>query len=598
MVVRVEEVLCLLATRLAKVILVESRHFRIQVRHTESGLLVVGVETGRASSANFVGRKAGLTAATNATAAARHDFDEVVARLDSVLDVFANFIENLLDISHLVRDGDIDLRALDVDRCGLNAVHSANCAELDCRGLSLLGDKAVCCAKRSFHNTTRDTEDRASAGVGAEEIVSGFVRKRHEVDTGGLDHTSELARRQNNIGVLEARRGHILIAGNLELLSRAGHDRSDMDVLAVDAVLLCPVSLGECAEHLLRRLGGREVIGEVGSVLLHPVCPSGAAGGDERKLAARREALDELGAFFHDRDIGGEVGVEHLLEAEATECRVDLAGRKLARLHAERFAESDADCRSDLDDASLCLVAESCPNIGRLVVFIDCANGAVRRALTALDAGRLSELDICCRSHDRLFAASDELERPDVLHLLANFCTTSALDALVGIEDKRRSGGVVLAVKNFLRERNFADAEIGSDVLKFAVARARALQAVVRVVCEDKLEDGATNLNDVRVVREDLHSVDGFRAARSEELRAWHEFARLSAARNELSYDTDTAACAGLEVGVVAQCRYLNIGLHCGLEDIRALSDFDLCAVDFNLDHIHDLTIPFPLSRG
>ena len=197
MVVRVKQLFRLLRARLAEVVLVERGHFGVEVRHAESRLLVVGVETGRAGGADFVGREARLTAAADATAAARHHFDEVVARLDAVLDVFAHSVQNLLDVAHLVGDRDVDGRSLDVDRRGFDAVHAADRAELDRRRLSLLGDETVGRAESRFHNAAGDAEDRARAGVGAEKIVGRFIRERHEVDTGGLDHAREFVRRDD-----------------------------------------------------------------------------------------------------------------------------------------------------------------------------------------------------------------------------------------------------------------------------------------------------------------------------------------------------------------------------------------------------------------
>ena len=60
---------------------------------------------------------------------------------------------------------------------------------------------------------------------------------------------------------------------------------------------------------------------------------------------------------------------------------------------------------------------------------------------------------------------------------------------------------------DFLRERVLADAEVGRQLLELAGARARALQAVVRVVREDELEDGATRLDDLRIVRDHAHAI-------------------------------------------------------------------------------------------
>ena len=580
-----EKLFSLLAAGLAEVILVESLNLRVEVRHAERSLLVVGVETRRTGGANFVGREAGLTAAADTTAAASHDFDEVVARLDAVLEIFADLVQDLLDIAHLVSDGDIDLGVADLDRSGLNTFHTADFLEVDRRRCSFLSDQAVGRTKSRFHNAASDAEDRASARVSAKKIVSRLFRKAQEVNTGGLDHTSELAGRQDNVGILATARLHVLVAGDFVLLGRTRHDGSYVDIVADDGVLLGPVCLRESGEHLLRRLGRREVLGEIGSILLHPVGPRGAAARDERELTARGEALDELGTLFHDRDVGGEVRIEHLVEAEHAKSRIDLTGRKLTGLHAESFAESDTDGRSDLDDAGLGGIAESLPDLGRLVVLVNRADGAVSGALTALDAGRLGELDVGCGSHDGLFAAADELESPYVLHLLADFSATTALNALIGIKDDRRRGVVDVAVIDFLRERNVADAEIGGDILELAGARTGALQAVGRMVREDELENGLTDLNDVGVVGQNLHTLGRFGAAGTEKLRRRYELTRFGAARKELTNDADTAARTGLEIRMVAERGDLDVGSLGGREDRGALGNRNGLAVDFKADH-------------
>ena len=584
-IVGVEKLFSLLAAGLAEVILVESLNLGVEVRHAERSLLVVGVETRRTGSTDFVGREAGLTAAADTTAAASHDFDEVVTRLDAVLEVFADLIQDLLDIAHLVSDGDIDLGVADLDRSGLDAFHTADFLEVDRRRCSFLSDQAVSRTKSRFHNTARYAEDRAGTRVSAEKIVSRLLRKAQEVNTGGLDHASELAGRQDDIGILATAGLHVLVAGDLVLLSRTRHDGSYVDIVARDIVLLGPVGLRESGEHLLRRLSRREVLCEIGSVLLHPVGPRGAAARDERELTASREALDELGTLFHDRDVGGEVRIEHLVKAEHAKSRIDLTGRKLARLHAERFAESDADGGSDLDDASLGRVTESIPNLGRLVVLVNRADGAVSGALTALDAGRLGELNVGCGSHDGLFAAADELESPYVLHLLADFSAATALNALIGIKDDRRRGVINIAVIDFLRERDVADAEVGGDILKFAGTRTGALQAVGRMVSEDELENGLADLNDVRVVGQNLHTLGRFGAAGTEKLRRRYELTGFSAAREELTNDADTAARTGLEIGMVAERGDLDVGGLGGREDRGALGNRNGLAVDFKADH-------------
>ena len=601
----VQEVMRLLAALSASLAveegIVEFLDLGVQVRHAERALLVIGVEAGRALRAHLVRRKAGLSAAADAAAAARHDLDEVVARLDAVLPVLADLVQHLLDVAHLVRDGDVDLRALDVNGRCLDAIHATHLLEVDAGRLGFAGDEAIGRAEGGLHDAAGDAEDRACAGISAEQLVGRLLGERREVDACRLDHAGKLAGRKHNVRILEAGRVHVLVADDLVLLGRAGHDRSDMHLGGVDAVLLGPVALAESGLHLLRRFRGREVLGEVGSVLLHPVGPRGAAAGEERERAALGEALDELGALLHDRDVGGEVSVEHLVEAETAERGIDLAGSERAGLHAKGFAERDADGRGDLHEADLLGILQRGPDLLRLVVLVDGAHGAVRGALAALDAGRLGELDAGGRGHDRLLAAADELKRPDVLHLLAHLGAAAALDALVGVEHDGRRGVVDVAVNDLARERYVANAEVGCDRLQFAGAGARALQAVLRVVCEDKLQDGAAHLHDVGIVGDDLHPGHRLGAARAEKLRAGHELAVVGrvAARHELPHDADAAAGAGLQVRVVAQRGYLDVGGPRRHEKVGALRHADRDAVDLKRNHFgfHCLK-PFSLSRG
>ena len=110
-----------------------------------------------------------------------------------------------------------------------------------------------------------------------------------------------------------------------------------------------------------KKKGAQQIVG-----LLHPVGPRRAAAGDERKLAAGHEALDEL------------------------------------------------------------RIAESGPDLGGLVVLVDRAHGAVRGALAALDAGGLGkslrdfhflikhifhpprDIATCTRNHDNIIIGSLE----------------------------------------------------------------------------------------------------------------------------------------------------------------------------------------------
>ena len=191
------------------------------------------------------------------------------------------------------------------------------------------------------------------------------------------------------------------------------------------------------------------------------------------------------------------------------------------------------------------------------------------------------------QGHHGLLAAADELERPHVLHLLADFRAAAALDALVRIEDDRRRRLVGLVVDDFLRERVLADAEVGGEALELAAARARALEAVVRMVREDELEHGLAHLDDVRVVREDVHARRRLRAARAEKLRRGDELAVVGgvAARDELTHHADAAARARPEVRMVAERGDLDVRGLRRVEDRGALRDLNGLAVDLKGNH-------------
>ena len=110
------------------------------------------------------------------------------------------------------------------------------------------------------------------------------------------------------------------------------------------------------------------------------------------------EALHELAGLLHDGEVGGEVGVEHGLEAEAAQRGVELAGEVGAGRQAEGLADGHAHGRGDLHHAVLGRVVQRRPDGGGLVVLDDGAGRAVVGALAAFHAGRLGEGDVAGRA--------------------------------------------------------------------------------------------------------------------------------------------------------------------------------------------------------
>ena len=148
-------------------------------------------------------------------------------------------------------------------------------------------------------------------------------------------------------------------------------------------------------------------------------------------------------------------------------------------------------------------------------------------------------------------------------------------------------------MNDFLRERILADAEVGGELLEFAAAGARTLQAVVRVVREDELEDGATRLDDLRIVRDHAHAILHLGDAGADQLARGFPLGGILAVLLEFAHDADAAARARLEVGMVAQGRDRDASLLRGLKDVPTLLGLDLDPVDFNVD---DFSSHFQIS--
>ncbi len=165
-------------------------------------------------------------------------------------------------------------------------------------------------------------------------------------DAARLDHPGQFPRGQDMVDIAGQ-------AGpdRLVLLGRAGHD--------ADHVRLLPAlgkggteraregaALRQGAMHLLRRPGRAQVVQQVGPVDFHPVHPSRATGSQQgqglRVSCLPLYTRQQLAGFFHDRQVGAEIGVEHVVKTKLSQgidhfSRTDRAGQ-----HAEFFADGNA----------------------------------------------------------------------------------------------------------------------------------------------------------------------------------------------------------------------------------------------------------------
>jgi len=196
-------------------------------------------------------------------------------------------------------------------------------------------------------------------------------------------------------------------------------------------------------------------------------------------------------------------------------------------------------------------------------------------ALAALDAGALAELDVGGGRDASLLSAPEELDRPDVLHVLADLHAASAANALVGVENEGARRCVDRTAPYFLGERLLADAELGGEALELALLVARAGQAVVRVGGEDKFDDRLPRRYQLGVVGDDIHALVHRRAACADQFRAL-----------AVLYDANSASRPRLEIVVYAEGGDLHLDLARGYEDRGALGHLDWNAVYLRVDHI------------
>ncbi len=301
------------------------------------------------------------------------------------------------------------------------------------------------------------------------------------------------------------------------LLGRAGHDRGQPHLRRIDAGLLGVVALGDGAEHLLGGLASGEVRQEFGVEVLDEVDPARRAARDHRQRPALGQALDELAPLLHDGEVGGELRVEDLVEAEAPEGRGHLAGDEAAGSHAEGLAQGSPDRRRRLDHDGPARVGQGAPKLVGLVVLGDGARRADNRALAALYAGAGGEAAVHEGRDSGADAAPGEADGRDALHLGADGHAATAEDAFVVVAHEAVGRGVELGGLPSPREADVPDAQRPRRVLQLAGAGARAGEAVGRVVREEELYGVAPSAQDPRRGRGHLHAFGDRAHARAHE---------------------------------------------------------------------------------
>ena len=219
----------------------------------------------------------------------------------------------------------------------------------------------------------------------------------------------------------------------------------------------------------------------LGEVMLAILDPAGRAGGDKGQHAAVAYPLKQLVCLLHDGEVGGEIGVKDLVEAEPAKGCDHLAGHVGAYLVAERLAQSDSDRGSGVDYDILIGIRNGLKDLGGVVLLIESAYGAVDYALTAGDAGILVKRQLKRGADVSVESSGVCADNADSL-IVAGGDAAAAEDALAVIPYHVGSGVVILECGVFACEGVLiGHAVVAAELLKLAVAAAYAGEAFLPV---------------------------------------------------------------------------------------------------------------------
>ena len=226
----------------------------------------------------------------------------------------------------------------------------------------------------------------------------------------------------------------------LVLLRHAGHDGHDEQTASRLVGLGRQRVLHHRAHHLVRRFGAGKLGRELRVVLLHEAHPAGTAAREHGARRVGAEEFHELAALLHNGEVGGEIGVEDLVEAHGVQGRGQASRRRLLAGKPQALAPGRAHGRRHLHHGFHRRIQDGLHDEAHVVTGRKRPGGAMGDALAAQGAPGLGDGQVV--AHDDLRGRADPREVPHgaVLHLLADGHAAHALDALAAVALQREVG--------------------------------------------------------------------------------------------------------------------------------------------------------------
>ena len=370
----------------------------------------------------------GLAAAAGAAAGTGHDLHEIV--VDPPLLQIGHQLPGVGEaadhrhgeVAHL-RNGEGGL---------LPTLHATDGAEGIRVGIGA-GDQIIGAAEGGVHHTAGGTEDHRRTGTGTQRTVEGSLLHGGGVDLLAPEHPHDLTGSQHNIHVGIVADGPHGGQGRLAFFCGAGHDGHYKDALGVHTDLLGKVALGQSAEHLLGTLGSGEIVGIIRELALQEPHPAGTAGGEHgpRVPLPMGKAVHELTALLHNGEVGGKIGIKHVVKAHLLQGGDHALRRGELRRQMVVLCPGHPDGGGHLHHGDLIGVGQSIEHLAGVIVLLQATHGTVGHALAAEGAVGLPQGAVLPHADGGVGAGTHQVPYVHPLHLIADLDAAHTADAAV-----------------------------------------------------------------------------------------------------------------------------------------------------------------------
>ena len=217
------------------------------------------------------------------------------------------------------------------------------------------------------------------------------------------------------------------------------------------------------------------------------------------------QMLQKFAAFFHDGQIGGKVGIEHIVKANAAQGGDHPAHSGLAGLQAQLLGPSGPDGGRHLDDSDFIGVCQSVKNLLGVVPLPQSAHRALGDTLAAQRAVRLFDFPV--QRNVYCGAGTGGRHVPDIqtLDLVADLDAAHTFDAFGGVPDQ---GEALVPAEggDFLFKGDVQDIQVVGNGLQRAISAADAGGALSVVLRKQQLHIDAPGFADLGAVGQHFHS--------------------------------------------------------------------------------------------